>query len=83
MSATPPQPEPEVQWDNAASVASYLTTAAAVAVDAISLLHPGFKEPAVVQALVPSVATVIAGVVTAVEVVTKRAVAKVKMMGRR
>ena len=72
-----PDPLPPLPaWNDAASVAAYLTSIAAIVVAIVALAHPGFTEPAIVQSLIPSVATVVAGVAQAINIWTHRAVQK-------
>ena len=71
-STVPPPPT----WSDAASIAAYATSILAGVLAVVTLLHPGFTEPAAVQTAVPSVAAVIAGVVQLVNIITHRSVQK-------
>ena len=80
MAVTPtpaplPVPPPPT-WSDAASIAAYATSILAGVLAVVTLLHPGFTEPAAVQTAVPSVAAVIAGVVQLVNIITHRSVQK-------
>ena len=75
-----PDPTPVVipplpKWTDAASVASYLTTILA-GVFAVYIYITGHGEPTIVQALVPSVSVVIAGIAQIVNVITHRSAQK-------
>lgn len=59
-------------WADEASVQTYLTTGVSLAVAFLTLLHPGFTEPAVVPAVIPAVAFVIAGGAQLVNVIWHR-----------
>ena len=48
-------------WTDATSVASYITSVLDAGIAVIGLVHPGFIEPAAVQACIPAVALLIAG----------------------
>jgi uncharacterized membrane protein HdeD (DUF308 family) len=63
------------KWTDTASVTSYITSGLAIVGAVVMLAHPGYKEPAVVQAIVPSVAAIIAGVSQIVNVITHRSAA--------
>ena len=65
-----------VRWNNAQSVSSYLTTIVGAVVGIIALLHPGFHESNLIQALIPSVSFIIAGGVQVFNLVTHRSVQK-------
>ena len=72
-----PSPLPPLpQWNDPPAVASYITSILAIVFAVVALAHPGFTEPAIVQSLVPAVATVVAGVAQAINVWTHRAVQK-------
>lgn len=59
-------------WTDAQSVSSYLTSLVGVALAIVTLLHPGFKESSEVQALVPTISFVVAGIAQAVNIITHR-----------
>lgn len=67
---------PQIKWTDEASVASYLTSLVSVVIAILVLVHPGWHETGVVQALVPSVAVVITGIVQAVNVIQHRSLQK-------
>ncbi len=73
---TTPSVVPLPKWTDAASVASYITSVVGVVFAFITGLHPGFTEPTVIQALLPSIGAVIAGVAQIVNVVEHRSVQK-------
>lgn len=54
------------------SIASYVTSIVAVVIGLMTLLHPSFREPVLVQTLVPSISVTIAGIVQTVELITHR-----------
>lgn len=70
-------------WNDAASIASWVTALLALAFGVVAYLHPGIKESAEVQTLVPIFATVVAGLVQAVNVVTHRSLLKIEHLTRR
>ena len=51
---------PLPKWNDFASVTTYLTSIVGVAVGVIAAVHPGFKEPQSVQAVLTAVAFLIA-----------------------
>jgi hypothetical protein len=65
-----------VSWTDAASVTSYITSILSGVVAIIVAIHPGYSEPAVIQALVPSVGLIVAGVMQVVNVITHRGLQK-------
>ena len=68
-------PLPLPNWTDSAAVTSYVTSVLAIVGAVITLAHPGYIEPAIVQAIVPSVAAIIAGVAQVVNVITHRSAA--------
>lgn len=63
MATNPTTPVPTVHmpsWSDAASVASYLTSIVSFVAGILAMVHPGWQEPGYVQAIVPSVAGLIA-----------------------
>ena len=69
-------------WTDAASVTSYITSLIGIAVTVLTLLHPGYTEPAVIQALLPSIGVVVAGVSQIINVVTHRAAQKAAIIAQ-
>ena len=65
---------PLPSWTDEASVQTYLTTGVSLVVAFLTLLHPGFTEPAVVPAVIPAVAFVVAGVAQLVNIIWHRKV---------
>jgi hypothetical protein len=51
---------PMPTWTDATSVASFATSIITGAVAVIAFVHPGFTEPSIVQALVPTVSILVA-----------------------
>ena len=72
---TPVVIPPLPSWTDSASIASYLTTVLA-SVFAVVIYVTGHGEPTIVQALVPSVSVIIAGVAQLVNIITHRSVQK-------
>ena len=64
------------KWTDPAAIASYITSLVAGLVSILSILHPGFTEPAIVEALVAPIAAVVAGGVQVFNIVTHRSVTK-------
>lgn len=62
-------------WTDAAAVTSYITSIAA-AIFAVMTAINGHGEPAIVQAILPSVGVIVAGVAQIVNVATHRSVQK-------
>ena len=60
------------KWTDAQAVTTYLTSVLGAVVAVVGALHPGFSEPAVVQAVLPTVGVLVAGVAQLVNVVTHR-----------
>jgi len=71
------------KWNDAASVQSYITSLLSFVGAILALLHPGFREPAAVQAAVPSVAAVVAGVVQVVNILRHMSVTKAALENQR
>lgn len=69
-------------WTDAASVTSYITSLIGIAVTVLTLLHPGYTEPAVVQAAVPTVGLIVAGVAQLVNVLTHRSAQKAAIVAQ-
>lgn len=67
---------PLPSWTDPASVTSYLTSAIATVLAIVTAVHPGYTEPAAVQALLPAVGFVVAGVAQIVNFATHRSVQK-------
>lgn len=61
---------------DSASVASYLTSLVSAIIGVIVLIHPGYKEPAIVQGLIPAVSFVISGGAQVVNIITHRSLQK-------
>jgi len=53
-------------------VSAHLTALFAAAFSVVALIHPGFKEPAVVQAIATSLPVVVAGAIEAYHLLTHR-----------
>lgn len=65
-------------WTDPAAVTSYITTLVGITFAVLTALHPGYTEPTIVQAILPSVGAIVAGVAQIVNVITHRnAVAKI------
>lgn len=62
-------------WTDSAAVTSYITSVIATIGAVVTLAHPGYSEPTTVQAVVPSVAAIIAGIAQIVNVITHRSAA--------
>jgi len=69
-------------WTDAASVTSYLTSFATGAVALIVALHPGWREPAVVQSVIPAVGLLIAGGAQVFNLVTHRSAQKAAIVSQ-
>jgi hypothetical protein len=67
-------------WSDAASITSYVTSLLAGVLGVIVLVHPGFTEPTAVQAAVPSISAVVAGVVQLINIITHRGVQKAAIL---
>lgn len=63
---------PKIPWNDAASVASYLSSLVFAATALIAMIHPGFSLPTIVPAIVTPVASVIAGIIQIVNIITHR-----------
>lgn len=61
-------------WSDPASVASYLTTILSAVFAAVAVFHPGFAEPAIVQALLPIVGMLVSAGAQIVNLVTHHSV---------
>ncbi len=81
--ATTPTVVPLPKWTDAASVVSYITSILGAVFAVITALHPGYSEPTIVQAILPSVGAVIAGVAQIVNVITHRGVQKAALAAGR
>ncbi|MHB2029845.1 MAG: hypothetical protein ACYCPT_13685, partial [Acidimicrobiales bacterium] len=64
------------KWTDAASVTSYLTSFFGVALAVVTAIHPGYTEPTIIQALLPSVGAVIAAAAQIFNLVTHRSAQK-------
>ena len=73
---------PLPSWTDAASVTTYITSVLSAAFAVITALHPGYTEPAVIQALLPSIGVVVAGVSQIINVVTHRAAQKAAIIAQ-
>ena len=73
----PPLPS----WTDPASVISYITSVAAVVFTNVTIAT-GKGEPAAVQALLPSVGAIVAGVAQTVNVLTHRGVQKAVLVAQ-
>lgn len=71
-----PSVVPLPKWTDAASVTSYITSVLGVIFALITGLHPGYTEPTVIQALLPSIGALIAGAAQVVNIVMHRSVQK-------
>lgn len=69
-------------WTDSASVISYATSLLSAAFAVITALHPGYTEPPIIQALLPSVGVVVAGVAQIVNVITHRAAQKAAIVAQ-
>ncbi len=81
--ATTPTVVPLPKWTDAASVVTYITSILATVFAIITALHPGYSEPTIVQAILPSVGAIIAGVAQVVNVITHRGVQKATLAAGR
>jgi hypothetical protein len=63
-------------WSDQTAVTTYVTSIVSAIFAIIGALHPGFKEPAVVQAIIPSVCVLVAAGAQIANVVTHRGVHK-------
>lgn len=69
MADTPQLPS----WTDPQAITSYLVTLAGTAEAVVVAIHPGFTPPAAVQAVLPAIGMLVAGAVTAVNIITHRA----------
>lgn len=72
MSAKTVNGIPLPTWTDAAAVTTYLTSFIGIVFAVITAIHPGYSEPTIVQTLLPSIGSVIAGVAQIVNVITHR-----------
>ncbi len=63
-------------WTDPASVTTFISTILGAVFGILTLLHPGFSEPAVVHAVLPSVGLLVAAVAQIVNVATHHGVVK-------
>ncbi len=78
MSTPTPIPVPPVHSATPGTWQAWLTAALGLAVGVIDLFHPGWTQPTVVTALVPTASFLAAAAVSIFDFVTKRKVALVK-----
>jgi len=67
---------PLPSWTDAASVTSYITSVVGVVFAVITGIHPGYTEPTIIQALLPSVGALVAGTAQIVNIFMHRSVQK-------
>ncbi len=58
------------------TIEAHIVAAVSLIIGAVGLIHPGFKEPTAVEALIPIISTVIAGGIEIWHLVSKRGLLK-------
>ncbi len=80
---TAPSVVPLPKWTDAASVVSYITSIFGAVFAVITALHPGYSEPTIVQAILPAIGAIVAGIAQVVNIVTHRGVQKAALAAGR
>jgi hypothetical protein len=73
---------PLPSWTDAAAVTTYITSIVGTVFAVITGIHPGYTEPAIVQALLPSVGALVAAGAQIVNVITHRSVQKAAIVAQ-
>lgn len=79
---TPAVPTPPIESKTPGTWQGYLTSAIGAVVAVVDLFHPGWTQPTIVTALVPSVSALAAAGVAIFDIVTKRSVTKARLAAK-